>query len=148
MQRLLGAITAIGLTLYAATVISGAAAMVGTAFGIDLAASAFVVALVMAVYVALGGMYSVVWTDAIQGIIMALGVLSLSLVASAKAGGLGALEASKPYVPSQKIDLAFLTSMAVWGPPAAKQVLYGQESIRRQEGHVHSNSVRFHSHLR
>ena len=140
LQKLLGLVTAIGLTLYAATVISGAAAMVGTVFGIDLATSAFLIALVMAVYVALGGMYSVVWTDAIQGVIMALGVLSLALIASAKAGGLNALEASKPYVPPQKIDLtliidlAFLTSIAVWGLPQLLNRFYtakGPKVVKR-----------------
>ncbi|ALU12343.1 hypothetical protein EYM_02650 [Ignicoccus islandicus DSM 13165] len=134
LQKLLGLVTAIGLTLYAATVISGAAAMVGTVFGIDLATSAFLIALVMAIYVALGGMYSVVWTDAIQGIIMALGVLSLAALASLRAGGLGALEASKPYVPPQKIDvalivdLAFLTSIAVWGLPQLLNRFYTAKS--------------------
>ncbi len=136
LQRLLGFVTAVGLTLYAATVISGAAAMVGTVFKIDLATAAFIIATVMAVYVALGGMYSVVWTDAIQGIIMAVGVLSLVLLASSKIGGIAGLEAAKPYLPPEKInvrlivDLALLTSIAVWGLPQLINRFYTAKNPR------------------
>ncbi|UXD22213.1 hypothetical protein IPA_02645 [Ignicoccus pacificus DSM 13166] len=136
LQRLLGFVTAVGLTLYAATVISGAAAMVGTVFKLDLATAAFIIALVMAIYVALGGMYSVVWTDAIQGIIMATGVLALVILATSKVGGITALDASKPFVPPSKInlrlifDLALLTSIAVWGLPQLINRFYTAKNPR------------------
>ena len=136
LQRLMGFVTAIGLTLYAATVISGAAAMVGTVFKIDLATAAFIIAGVMAVYVALGGMYSVVWTDAIQGIIMALGVLALVTLASSKVGGIAGLNEAKPFLPPNKIDLnlifdlALLTSIAVWGLPQLINRFYTAKSPR------------------
>ena len=123
LQRLLGAVTALGLTLYAATVISGAAAMVGTVFHMNLAVAALLISTLMAVYVALGGMYSVIWTDALQGIIMALGVASLLAFSLGRAGGLRGLEAAAPALPASRIDmtlimdLALLTSIAVWGLP-------------------------------
>ncbi len=122
LQRFLGAVTAVGLTLYAATVISGAAAMVGTVFKIRLDVAAFIIATVMAVYVALGGMYSVVWTDALQGMIMAIGILALALISTSQAGGINGLEAAKPALPQTLnprliVDLALLTSIAVWGLP-------------------------------
>ncbi len=122
LQRFLGFVTAIGLTLYAATVISGAAAMVGTVFKIELWKAAFIIATVMAVYVALGGMYSVVWTDALQGIIMASGILALAILATSQAGGIVGLESAKPALPQTLnvrliLDLALLTSVAVWGLP-------------------------------
>jgi len=121
LQRLLGIMTAIGLTLYAATVISGASAMVSSVFGIDMATAAIIIAFVMALYVAAGGMYSVVWTDALQGIIMAIGILTLASLAISRAGGVVMLDSAKPFAPSVNLDLIFdlalLTSVAVWGLP-------------------------------
>jgi len=143
LQRLLGLMTAIGLTLYAVTVISGAAAMVGTVFHIDLATAAFIIAVLMAVYVALGGMYSVVWTDTLQGLMMAGGVTALLVISLSRVGGITALEAAKPALPPEKIntrlifDLALLTSIAVWGLPQLVNRFYTARSpgiVRRATG--------------
>ena len=120
LQRILGLVTAVGLTLYAATVISGASAMVGSVFGIDMATAAILIAGIMALYVAAGGMYSVVWTDAMQGIIMAVGISVLALLALSKVGGVSALDSARPAAPVNPaliLDLALLTSVAVWGLP-------------------------------
>ncbi|BES80665.1 sodium:solute symporter family protein [Pyrodictium abyssi] len=143
LQRLLGLMTAIGLTLYAATVISGAAAMVGTVFHIDLALAAFIIAALMAIYVALGGMYSVVWTDTLQGLMMASGVAALLAISLGRVGGMTALEAAKPALPPERInmrlifDLALLTSVAVWGLPQLVNRFYtarGPGVVRRATG--------------
>ncbi|KSW11686.1 hypothetical protein CF15_02385 [Pyrodictium occultum] len=143
LQRLLGLMAAVGLTLYAATVISGAAAMVGTVFHVNLAAAAFVIAAIMAVYVALGGMYSVAWTDTLQGVIVAAGVAVLLAFSLGHAGGLAALENAKPALPPSKInlrlifDLALLTSIAVWGLPQLVNRFYtarGPRVVRRATG--------------
>jgi len=143
LQKLLGFVTAVGLTLYAATVISGAASMVGKVFDINLANAAVFIAVLMALYVALGGMYSVVWTDTLQGIMMALGVLALLTASLGKAGGLAGLSEAKPFLPPQKInerlifDLALLTSVAVWGLPQLVNRFYTARSmgiVRRATG--------------
>ena len=143
LQQLLGVMTALGLTLYAATVISAASSMLGKVLHVNLPLAALVVAGVMAIYVALGGMYSVVWTDTLQGVIMATGVAALLLASVSKAGGLSALAAAEPALPPEKInmrlifDLALLTSIAVWGLPQLINRFYTARSpgvIRRAAG--------------
>ncbi|NPA84688.1 MAG: hypothetical protein GXO07_01620 [Crenarchaeota archaeon] len=137
LQKILGLVTAIGLTLYAATVISGASAMVGSVFGLDMATAAILIASIMALYVAAGGMYSVVWTDALQGIIMAIGIFILAMLALNRAGGVAALEAARPAAPVNMgliLDLALLTSIAVWGLPQLINRFYtakGPNVVRR-----------------
>jgi len=143
LQRLMGVMAALGLTLYAATVISSASAMVGGVLHVSLPVAALVVAGVMAVYVALGGMYSVVWTDTLQGVIMALGVAVLLIASLGHVGGLEALSSVEPALPPEKInmglifDLAMLTSIAVWGLPQLVNRFYtarGPGVIRRAAG--------------
>lgn len=120
LQRIFGIVTSVGLTLYAATVISAVSAMVGTVFHADLRLAAFVIAAIMALYIALGGMYSVVWTDALQGVIMSSAIAVVALLALGRIGGLANLEHVEPLKPAPItliVDLALLTSVAVWGLP-------------------------------
>jgi len=120
LQRVFGIVTSAGLTLYAATVISAVSAMVGTVFHVDLRLAAFIIAGVMALYIALGGMYSVVWTDALQGVVMSSAIAVVALLALGRVGGLAGLEHVEPLKPAPItliVDLALLTSIAVWGLP-------------------------------
>jgi len=120
LQKVFGIVTSVGLTLYAATVISAASAMVGTVFHVDLRLAAFAIAAIMALYVALGGMYSVVWTDTLQGVIMSGAIAVVALLALGRVGGLASLEFVEPLKQAPMtliVDLALLTSIAVWGLP-------------------------------
>lgn len=143
LQRLMGAMAAVGLTLYAATVVSSASAMLASVLHLNIALVAAVVAGVMAVYVAMGGMYSVVWTDTLQGVIMASGVLLLLVFSLSHVGGLAALAEAKPALPPGRVDrllildLALLTSVAVWGLPQLINRFYTASSpsvIKRATG--------------
>ena len=140
LQRVFGIVTSAGLTLYAATVISAVSAMVGTVFHVDLRLAAFIIAGVMALYIALGGMYSVVWTDALQGVVMSSAIAVVALLALGRVGGLAGLEHVEPLKPAPItliVDLALLTSIAVWGLPQLLNRFYTVESpkvVKRATG--------------
>jgi len=85
---------------------------------------------VIALYIALGGMYSVVWTDALQGIVMAAGVLLFAFYTLKEVGGLYTglnrlykIDPALSSLPGRNIgwgelvDLVTVTSIAVWGLP-------------------------------
>ena len=131
LQRLLGITVSIGLLLYLVTVASGVAVVLSSALHIGLGVSAAIIAAVLAGYVALGGMYSVVLTDVLQGVIMASIVGAVAFLALGKAGpaSLDAVPA-KPPSPLLIIDLALLTSLAVWGLPQLLNRFYTVPSTR------------------
>ncbi len=132
MRLLLAGVTSLGLLFYAATVLAGAAVTLSTILRMDIVTSALIVATVVAVYVALGGMYSVVWTDALQGVVMASGIAALLALAFARTGGgfVAGTAPLKPVSPLLIADLALLTSIAVWGLPQLLNRFYTVPSQR------------------
>jgi len=131
LQRFLGVVVAAGLLLYLITVAGGVAVVLDNALHIGLAASAAIIAAVLAGYVALGGMYSVVLTDVLQGVIMASIVGAVAFLALSHAG-VSSLDAVTARPPSTLViaDLAMLTSLAVWGLPQLLNRFYTVPSAR------------------
>ncbi|BEP16667.1 sodium:solute symporter [Pyrofollis japonicus] len=139
LQRFLGAIVATGLLLYLVTVASGTAVVMAKALHIGLPVAAAIVAAVLAGYVALGGMYSVILTDVIQGIIMAsiVGVLAYASLARLGASSLDATPPLHGVSTLIVFDLAMLTSLAVWGLPQLINRFYtvpSTKAVRRAAG--------------
>ncbi len=131
LQKLLGVIVSLGLLLYLVTVAGGVAVVLSSALHIGLGVSAAIIAAVLAGYVALGGMYSVVLTDVLQGVIMASIVGVVAFLALGKAGP-ASLDsvAAKPPSTLLIVDLALLTSLAVWGLPQLLNRFYTVPSTR------------------
>ncbi len=135
MRLYLAAMAAVGLTIYAATVASGAAVMVSSVMHMGLESSALLVVAIIGAYVVMSGMYGIVWTDALQGIVMALGV-ALLLTAAIGHGGSGMdtslfTRVSKSFPGLDLLlDIAVLTSVAVWGLP---QLLNRFYTVRDEE---------------
>jgi len=122
LQVYLGSMAAIGLTLYAATVVAGASVMLATVLGLSLTSSAVILVSIIAAYVVLSGMYGIVWTDALQGIVMATGVALLAGAAVSIAGTKqvalqSTLETTRFPGLDLLFDIALITSIAVWGLP-------------------------------
>ncbi|MEB3757147.1 MAG: hypothetical protein GSR79_09890 [Desulfurococcales archaeon] len=122
LQSYLGSMAAIGLTLYAATVVAGASVMLATILNITLTTSAVILVSIIAAYVVLSGMYGIVWTDALQGVVMAAGVALLA-GAAVMASGTHSQGIETAVVSSKfpgldlLLDIAIITSIAVWGLP-------------------------------
>ncbi|MBX3729356.1 MAG: sodium:solute symporter family protein [Candidatus Sumerlaeia bacterium] len=75
------------MPLYAAAVLRGGAEFLRATFQIDLVVATFAFALIVATYVVAGGLRGVMFTDALQGSIMFVGMLVLLGITYSKVGG-------------------------------------------------------------
>ncbi len=77
IQYYSGAVIFLGMPLYASVVLIGMARFVQTTLGVNYYYALIAMALIVAVYVVFGGIRGVMYTDALQGTIMFLGMLIL-----------------------------------------------------------------------
>jgi len=89
IQGFIGLVIFIGMPLYAASVIKGGANFVQSYFGIPYNVSLLFFVSIVAIYVWMGGMKGVMYTDAFQGGIMFISMIALLIAAYALLGGVG-----------------------------------------------------------
>lgn len=75
------------MPLYAAAVLIGAARFIESAFGINYEIAVSIFSIIIAAYVVAGGLKSVMYTDALQGALMFIGMVILVVFTYAKLGG-------------------------------------------------------------
>ena len=109
------------MPLYAAVVMMGAAKFLETQFGLGYEIALLVFAVIIAIYVIMGGLKGVMFTDALQGSIMFLGMAGLLIFTYIKLGGVTAAhEALSNLTVPAKLAAAGhrgWTSMPAWGSP-------------------------------
>ncbi|RCX20802.1 SSS family solute:Na+ symporter [Anaerobacterium chartisolvens] len=89
IQGFAASIIFIFMPIYAAGVIKGGANFIQTYFGISYHISLLAFVAIVAVYVWMGGMKGVMYTDALQGCIMFIAMMALLVVAYVSLGGVG-----------------------------------------------------------
>ncbi len=89
IQGFIGLIIFLGMPLYAASVIKGGANFVQSYFGIPYNVSLLFFVAIVAIYVWMGGMKGVMYTDAFQGGIMFVSMVALLITAYVLLGGVG-----------------------------------------------------------
>lgn len=72
VRRFVAAVIILGMPLYAAVVLKGGAVFIEQMFGVDYNVALFIFTLVISAYVITGGMKGVMYTDALQAVIMFL----------------------------------------------------------------------------
>jgi solute:Na+ symporter, SSS family len=88
IQVIAGLVIFCFMPLYAAAVIIGGAEYITTQFGLDYNVTVLVFVLIVAAYVLAGGLKAVMYTDALQGVIMFIGMLALLIYAYVNVGGI------------------------------------------------------------
>lgn len=88
IQGFSGGIIFLFIPVYAAAVLIGISRMMEISFGIPYATALIVISLILAVYVITGGMKAVMYTDAFQGMIMAVMMLILIVSTYSMLGGI------------------------------------------------------------
>ena len=88
IQRFMGLIIFIFMPLYAAAVLIGASRIIEGLLGIPYIYSVTIFSVLVAVYVIMGGLKGVMYTDALQGSLMFFGMLILLIFIYAKLGGI------------------------------------------------------------
>lgn len=87
IQKYSGSLIFIFMPLYASAVMIGAAKIVEGYFGINYDFALLFVAVIVAIYVSMGGIKGVLYTDAFQGSLMSIGMIFLLIVVYSKLGG-------------------------------------------------------------
>jgi SSS family solute:Na+ symporter len=88
-----GSLILLAMPLYTAAVLIGGARIMEGLMGMDYNLSVILLTVIVGAYVIMGGLKGVMYTDALQGLLMFGGMLTLMIFAIAKAGGLGAAHA-------------------------------------------------------
>jgi len=87
IQAFSGLIVVVFMPLYAAAVLIGAAQYIKTAFDVNYGVAVTIFSLIIAAYVVAGGLKSVMYTDALQGTLMFIGMILLLVLTYGKLGG-------------------------------------------------------------
>uniref|UniRef100_A0A7C4CEM9 Sodium/proline symporter n=1 Tax=candidate division WOR-3 bacterium TaxID=2052148 RepID=A0A7C4CEM9_UNCW3 len=141
--RLISAlVVTVFLALYSVSVVQGMGHVFEVLIGVPYALGVLISALVIIAYVAIGGYTAVVWTGFVQGIIMILGVVLLTLAALNRAGGLaqvfsrlGEIEGGKFLATpgvwgwSGLISFTMIVSFGVWGMPQLVTRFYSIRNV-------------------
>jgi len=123
MQVVSGLVIIVGMPLYTAAVLIGGAQFIKETLGITYATSLVGFAIITAVYVIFGGLIAVMYTDAVQGGIMLVGMTILLAATYIILGGVttahSALTAMSSLVPSSLAQQGMTgwTSMPTLGSP-------------------------------
>jgi len=121
IQIFAGAIIFLFIPLYAAAVLIGGSVFVATSFGISYETALLVFSVIIAAYVVVGGLKGVMYSDALQGSIMFVGMFALLIFCYVKLGGITEahekLTALAPLVPGklQAIGHRGWTAMPAFG---------------------------------
>lgn len=107
------AVVTVFLVVYSVSVVQGMGHAFEVLVGLPYTWGVLVSALIIIVYVALGGYVAVVWTGFAQGIIMIVALVLLAVLATAHAGGFSAVFARLGAID----DGRFLQTPGVWGWP-------------------------------
>ena len=87
IQVFVGIVIFLFMPLYAAAVLIGGSEFISTQFGVDYNAALLIFSVITAAYVIMGGLKGVMYTDALQGTIMFVGMMILLIWAYVKIGG-------------------------------------------------------------
>lgn len=108
MQYSTGALILIVMPLYAAAVMIGGSRFMEASLGIDYTVALIVFAVFTSAYVIFGGLKAVMYTDAMQGLIMIVGMAALLLLTFSLLGGpiqaFGDLSALPSQMPAEMLE--------------------------------------------
>ena len=123
IQGFSGALIGIFMPLYAGIVLIGGARFLESTLAIDYDIAVLILTVIVAAYVITGGLIAVMYTDALQGTLMFIGMVFLLVFTYAKLGGVtaahSALTAMNDLVPESLAAGGHLgwTSMPAFGSP-------------------------------
>jgi len=108
LQAVSGLIIAIFITFYTTAVFLAIASLFEITFGIPYVVCVIIFTVIVAIYLVVGGLYAVMWTHAIQGVLMLVGMLILAIGIYGMLGGIGpAHEAAASLTHEQLIDMGW-----------------------------------------
>ncbi len=88
LQGITGLVIFLAMPLYAAVVLMGGSAFIAQVLAVDYNAALFFFTMIIAIYVIMGGLKGVMYTDAFQGSLMFVGMFLLLIFTYSKMGGM------------------------------------------------------------
>jgi len=111
LQAVSGIIIAVVMVAYTSAVFLAIASLFELSFGIPYQICVVIFTIIVALYLVAGGLYAVMWTHAVQGILMVIGMVIITLWIYLSLGGL---------IPAHEAAAALTTSdLTALGTPAA-----------------------------
>jgi len=109
IQIFAGIVIFLFIPLYAAAVLIGGCEFISTQMGIDYNTALFLFSIIIAAYVVMGGLKGVMYSDALQGSVMFIGMFILLIYTYTSLGGVSAgnsaLTSLEPLVPGNLRDM-------------------------------------------
>ena len=103
-------LTVVFMTVYLVSVFMGVSYIFNVTMGLSYTLSLILTALIVGFYLAIGGTIACVWNDFIQGTVMALGTVFLTIMVIIFSGGLSNITQGLA-----QIDPGLVTSPGIWG---------------------------------
>jgi SSS family solute:Na+ symporter len=133
IQQTAGLIIGVFMIAYTSAVFLAIASLFQVTFGIPYWVCVVIFTLIVGIYLIVGGLYAVMWTHAVQGIIMLIGMIILTIGVYTMLGGIGpAHEAAAALTPEMLKSIGSpaatqapngLTSMPPWLSPPFMMIL-------------------------
>lgn len=129
MRRIACAIIIAGMPIYTAAILIGGARFIETSLSVQYDVALLGFAIIVSVYVILGGLIAVIYTDVMQGVIMFVGMSILLVLSYVHLGGVtaahSALDAMANLVPAALAETGMTgwTSMPVFLSPIWQTVI-------------------------
>ncbi len=137
------AVVTVFLVVYSVSVVQGMGNAFSVLIGLPYTLGVLASALIIVVYVALGGYVAVVWTGFVQGIIMIVALALLAVLATARIGGLAAVFERLGAVEGGRflqtpggwgwpglVSYSMIVSLGVWGMPQLMTRFYSIKNVK------------------
>ena len=118
IQGFVSAVFAILIIAYAAAIFQATASLIQGTFGTSYQLSIIVLMVIVAAYVLLGGLFAVMWTGTVQGIIMVIGLAILLALVWIQLGGPIQANLALAALGPTKMASSGLTSVSPFGSPS------------------------------
>ncbi len=141
-QRLAAVLEIVESVAFVAVQILVSALLLSALFDLSIAQSSIIITAVFAIYTMMGGLWAVVWTDALQYVVLMAGVIIAVVLAMNAVGGVDGLHANLPKEHFSFGELGLWTPLA-WGALALYSYGVDQAYVQRALAAKDAATARF-----
>ncbi len=141
-QRLTAVLQIIEAVAFVAVQILVSAILLSALFGLSIAHASIIITAAFAIYTMMGGLWAVVWTDALQYIVLMTGIIVALVLALIAVGGVDGLHENLPKEHFSFTELGLWTPLA-WGALALYSYGVDQAYMQRALAAKDAETARF-----
>ncbi len=141
-QRLTAALQIVEAVAFVAVQILVSALLLAALFGLSVPVASLIITAAFAAYTMMGGLWAVVWTDALQYVVLMAGIVLAVILAMNAVGGIDGLQTSLPREHFSFTQLGLWTPLA-WGALALYSYGVDQAYMQRALAAKDAETARF-----